>query len=125
MKVKTYFKCGCSDQERYECGGLGAERCIDAYPCNYAKAMLCRARHDGVEDFIFPTRVNPLDTDGLEEEAIRIIKEANIDELRLYVTGLSVALVAVINACRKLNVELVLFHYNSDSGGYFIQTVRP
>lgn len=47
-----------------------------------------------------------------------------IEELTLYVTGLTVALVAVINACRGFNVKLTLMHYDRESGTYYPQEVR-
>lgn len=43
--------------------------------------------------------------------------------LRLYVTGLSVALVAVLNACRGLGITVELLHYDRESGSYYSQEV--
>lgn len=44
-------------------------------------------------------------------------------DLVLYVTGLSVALVAVINACIRVGIGLTLMHYNRDTGNYYPQDV--
>lgn len=43
--------------------------------------------------------------------------------LNLYVPGLSVALVAVINACLKNKYSITLYHYNQETGEYFSQAV--
>lgn len=43
--------------------------------------------------------------------------------INLYVTGLTVALVAVLNVCRREGVTVTLWHYNRDTGKYFPQSV--
>ena len=59
--------------------------------------MLCESRHEmPVEKAVFPNTINPLDIEGMEAVAEDAI--SNISHLILYVTGLTVALVAVINA---------------------------
>lgn len=45
-------------------------------------------------------------------------------DLVLYVTGLTVATVAVINVCRGLGVSLTLMHYDQSAGDYYPQGVR-
>ena len=52
-----------------------------------------------------------------------IDNDADSTELRLTVTGLTVTLVAVINMCIKLDIDLVLLHYDRDTNNYFEQTV--
>ena len=47
----------------------------------------------------------------------------NNPRLRLYVTGLSVALVAALNACRGLGITVELLHYDRESGSYYSQEV--
>ena len=67
------------------------------------RMVLCKGRHDmpsEVQEAIFDCEVNPLDPNGLLREVIQSKKLENIDCLILYVTGLTVALVAVMNACK-------------------------
>lgn len=85
---------------------------------------LCEGRHempDCVEGYIYPQTLNPLDVSGLEEQAFDILW--NVGELDLYVTELTVALVAVINVCRRMGILLTLFHYNREEGKYYEQEV--
>ena len=86
---------------------------------------LCEARHEMpacVEGSVYPQNINPLDLEGLHKQAVKACK--GISELTLYVTGLTVALVSVINACNKLGVNLTLMHYNSATGDYYAQKVQ-
>lgn len=86
--------------------------------------VLCAARHEMPENdgAIFGTEVNPLDISTLDRIAEERVE--GLSELTLYITGLSVALVAVINACHKYNVVLTLMHYDRSSGCYYPQKVR-
>lgn len=43
--------------------------------------------------------------------------------LVLYVTGLTVALVAVINACMRVGISITLMHFNRETGDYYPQDV--
>lgn len=43
--------------------------------------------------------------------------------LVLYVTGLSVALVSVINVCMRVGISLTLMHFNRATGDYYPQGV--
>jgi hypothetical protein len=110
--------------------------------------VLCAGRHEmpANDGAIFPGEINPLDVAGLEVQARKRLLEmfpewkqgygslpnqicptdilvAVRGELRLYVTGLSVALVAVINACRWMGVDLTLLHFDRESGEYYPQMV--
>lgn len=101
------------------------------------KVSLCLGRHNmpvAVDGSIFPTKVDPLNVNGLEKEAFYKIHEliANncVEELHLYVTGLSVALLAVINAwktykkCATNNrTRLVCFHYDYEANMYYEQHI--
>ena len=85
---------------------------------------LCQARHEmpaEVVGSIFNQEVNPLDVQGLEKIALERVK--GINSLTLYVTGLTVALVATLNACKKAGVKVVLMHYNRDNNCYYPQEV--
>lgn len=86
---------------------------------------LCEGRHempDAVEGAIFGNSVDPLDVDGLEKIASE--KLAGVQHLRLYVTGLTVALVAVINVCHEKCIKLTLMHFDRGSGNYYQQMVK-
>lgn len=85
---------------------------------------LCKGRHStpATDGAIFETEINPLDVNLLETIAEGKLK--GLSELTLYVTGLSVALVAVINACHKGNVKLTLMHYNKETEKYYPQEVK-
>lgn len=87
---------------------------------------LCHCRHsipEAVDGSIFDTEVDPTDVYGLEEHAMNVLKSLQIEHLNLYVTGLTVALVAVLNAARKLGVAVMLYHYDRTSGSYYSQEV--
>lgn len=92
------------------------------------KVGLCKGRHEipEVDNYIFPETVNPLDVEGLEKQAgeyfNRLAKGSGGVSVDLYVTGLTVALVAAINAAWG-NIDLRLFHYDRDSGTYYPQRV--
>ena len=85
---------------------------------------LCKGRHEidaAVDGAVFPNELDPLDI--LTMDAIASESIGEIDELDLYVTGLSVALVSVINHCHDKGVKLTLFHYDRNSGMYYSQPV--
>lgn len=89
---------------------------------------LCEGRHQipAVEKYIFPAEVDPLDISGLEKTVEEVLKPRPFgcwpeDPVYLYVTGLTVALVAVINVCYRYGIELCLWHYNRDTGEYYPQ----
>lgn len=89
------------------------------------KMELCKGRHEipeAKDGAIFENAVDPLDVDGLEREASSVLDD--VRELVLYVTGLTVALVAVINVCKEKRIDLTLMHYDRESGDYYPQKVR-
>ncbi len=110
--------------------------------------VLCAGRHDvpANDGAIFPGEVNLLDPVKLATQArerlLELFPETKVrvespfnaasyvdvpvyyrGKLRLYVTGLSVALVAALNACRVLGIDVELLHYDRASGGYYGQEV--
>lgn len=97
------------------------------------RIALCEGRHEipqAEHGYLFAdgeiadvTDVKKLETLAIEKvDRLRPVgKKLTID---LYVTGLSVALVAAINACAALDVPLCLWHYNRDTGDYFPQVVK-
>ena len=111
------------------------------------KMGLCQGRHDipDVDGYIFQREINPLDTVGAEtaacERLLSLYPEVTTStsclpnqadytdipvyirgHLDLYVTGLTMALVAALNACRKLGIVVTLYHYDRE-GGYYPQIV--
>ncbi len=67
---------------------------------------------------------DPTDVDGLEEVAEEFFRNLIPNcLLKLYVTGLSVALIAAINAASKyINIRnIVLMHYDSKTNTYYPQ----
>ena len=89
---------------------------------------LCEGRHaiPQVKDgYFFPSEVNPTDIDGLWDIACnKLLPYSNENiAINLYVTGLTVALVTVINICMSRKINLTLYHYNRDTNDYFPQEV--
>lgn len=87
---------------------------------------LCKGRHStpATDGAIFETEVNPLDVTALESEAKEKLANLNITKLNLYVTGLTVALIAVLNATRELNIKVTLWHFDRETGKYYSQEVK-
>lgn len=111
------------------------------------KAGLIRGRHElPVDDYIFDTIDDITDVNVLTNTAanklLQMFPHAVITtaclpnqadytdipvfcrgQLGLYVTGLTVALVAVLNAARQLGVRVILYHYDNSTLDYFTQDV--
>lgn len=91
-----------------------------------ASMELCKGRHftPATDGAIFETEVNPLDTAELEQTAKTRLQSLDIKKLNLYVTGLTVALIAVLNATKELNIKVTLWHFDRESNEYYKQEVR-
>ena len=96
----------------------------------YAHIGLCEGRHeitrdDGkpLTDFIFPQIVeNPLDFHSNFETACGALER--FLEVKLYITGLTPCLTATLLAAEKAGIdELILMHYDRESGKYIPQDV--
>lgn len=89
------------------------------------KLGLCKGRHDipQVERYVFDTIDDPTDVGYLHNVAYDVIAGLDTNKIHLYVTGLTVALVEVINVCRELECELTLYHFDRDTNSYFPQNV--
>lgn len=92
---------------------------------------LCESRHEmpgEVEGAIFQNTVDPTDLLTLRLQCARSLKSAVTDKgikyLCVYVTGLTVALVEVINWCIEHHVQCVFMHYDKNTGKYFPQDLR-
>lgn len=84
---------------------------------------LCKGRHTTpAENAIFSNSVNPTDVDALFDEAWGKIPE-DCDALDVYVTGLTVAMLAVVKVCEARQIDLTAYHFDRDSGKYYSQLV--
>lgn len=86
---------------------------------------LCEGRHaipQAEDGAIFGNNLNPLDLAGMEATAEEKLMDVQV--LNLYVTGLTVALVTVINVCHNKGIDLTLWHFDRESGEYYSQKVR-
>lgn len=66
---------------------------------------------------------DPTDVKGLEKYALKKLLDLDIRYLNLYVTGLTVALIASLNACKKLDIKVTLWHFDRETDTYFSQEV--
>lgn len=84
--------------------------------------QLCAGRHmiPGDPPSIFPAVVDPTDVDGLYATAAAAIP-GDADAVMLYVTGLTVATLAVVKVCKDRGIPLTCLHFDKDSGSYFPQ----
>ena len=83
---------------------------------------LCENRHESsveLDGYIFPQVLDVKDFDKMKD--IIFEKLINCKKLNLYVTGLTVALVEVYGFCVHNNIPLTLYHYDRETGGYYIQ----
>lgn len=102
------------------------------------KFLLCKARHshpeiDGLKSIFGNTIEDPTDFNGMMETVNAVFQEEKLGGRRdkeeeevniiLYVTGLTAAVVAVINYCSYHAYNLTLMHYDVKSGKYLPQEV--
>ena len=91
----------------------------------YVKGLI-QGRHEisEVKDYIFTNTLDPADRQGirsLAQKSLEFLSKG--DNLTVYVTGLTVALVEVINICHEKGVRLTLMHFDRETGTYFPQDV--
>jgi hypothetical protein len=89
-----------------------------------ARYALCDGRHpipDAWDGSIYGTEVDPLAVEELQAQAVEKLR--GLKKVTIYVTGLTVALIAALNAARELGVEVTLYHYDRESGDYYPQKV--
>lgn len=72
-------------------------------------------RHES--GFLFPF----VNWDGEDSEPLQLDPDLTIN---IYVTGLTVALIAALNVCRHEGLKVTIYHYDRESGEYFPQEVR-
>lgn len=84
---------------------------------------LCEGRHPWpVKEGIFPRTVEHINDVQLEDIAERRIP-SDCARLAIYVSGLAIALLAVVKVCAKRGITLTAYHYNPKSGVYYRQDV--
>ena len=98
----------------------------------YISLGLIKGRHKikEVSDYICNKQIEDVtDVYGITmyvEQRVAEIVNSNkfkISHIYLYVTGLTVALVAAINAIRRRGIRLTLMHYDRETAMYFSQEV--
>ena len=85
---------------------------------------LFQGRHpmpDEVTGAVLKFVKDPTDLKDITEQVHYSLKDCN--ELILYTTGLSVALVAVINYCEFNRIPLTVMHHDKVSNTYFPQEI--
>lgn len=101
-------------------------------PAGYSRGVaitgLCEGRHEipGVRHYIFGEIENPMDFEDLEYRAATWLEEAikaEVDIVKLYVTGLTPALTSVIKMCAIRHLTLKLMHYDRETDSYKEQYV--
>ena len=89
------------------------------------KLGLIKGRHEipQVEGrYIFIEDLNPTDVKEAEGKAYSVL--AGIKAVyNLYVTGLTMALIAVLNAAKSHGMSVTLYHFDRETGEYFPQEV--
>lgn len=81
---------------------------------------LAKGRHQisflADKEYIFSDPISdPSDYEWMESHAYEILeayKKNGLDKLELVVTGLTPACIAVVKACKKLDLHLDLWHFN-------------
>ena len=87
------------------------------------KMVLCKLRHkhpviDELES-IFPVEIDPFDFMSMAQTVSE--KLAYVEELELYVTGLTPALASVLNYCTLHAIPCALWHFNKLTDTYVRQ----
>lgn len=94
---------------------------------NDVTLVLCRGERykmrDTVDGAIFNETIDPTHVDVLEQEAYLNLLHLGVKHLNLYVTWLPVALIAVLNAAKKLDISVTLYHYDRETNTYYTQDV--
>lgn len=64
------------------------------------------------------------DPDMLEEEALLKLREMQVTRLNLYITGLTIAVLAILNACKELGITVITWHYDRDFKNYYAYPMK-
>jgi len=91
---------------------------------------LFKGRHDlPVENYVFTEEVDPTDVNTIDSIAgkyfgvLRHNFDIDIHTINIYVTGLTVGLIAAIKGAKNSfpNAKIYAWHYNRETGDYFKQ----
>lgn len=95
------------------------------------KVAVCKGRHDipqATDGAIFEQTITEMNTAGLFAKASeRLIRDYELitgDMVHLYVTGLTMATLAVVNVCHSVGIQLVCHHYDKETGKYIPQLMH-
>ena len=83
-----------------------------------------KGRHEikKVQEYVFESIPDPTDVKGTERMAYdRLSNLKRPCKIELYVTGLTMAVISVINAASALAVPITLMHYDRETRNYFPQ----
>lgn len=84
---------------------------------------LCKGRHVTPADMaVFENTLDPTDVDGLYSAAWDAIPE-DCEALDIYVTGLTVAMLAVVKVCEQRQIDLTAWHYDRNADQYYPQEI--
>ena len=92
------------------------------------RVAVCKGRHEilqATDGAIFEQTITEMDPFSLLLEASkRLFSDFALhsgDRVDLYVTGLTMATLAIVNACHSADIELVCYHYDRETGKYIQQ----
>lgn len=106
--------------------GIGEEQGLDYWPVEadkVGKFELCKGRHQTpANEAIFENTINPTNIRKLDYVAWQKIHR--YEAIELYVTGMTPALIAVLNIAAREHISVVLWHYDRETGEYFSQVVE-
>jgi hypothetical protein len=82
-----------------------------------------------VQEYVINEEIEDVtDVDSIQKKVNKYFEEniANVDdkvELILYVTGLTLVVLAIVNACKKYGCDLVCMHYDRENDCYIGQKI--
>lgn len=89
-----------------------------------------KGRHSlPVTDYVFNEEIKDVtDVEKIQQDVdyyFNELSETCKDKIQiiLYITGLTVVTLSIVKACKRLDYELVVMHFDRDSNSYFGQKV--
>lgn len=92
------------------------------------KIDVCKGRHEMPCDmYVFDSIEDPTNVEEIEKEAKTFFYKnffnEGVKKFKIYVTGLTVALIAVMKAADRYCDSIVLMHYDTKTGKYYSQEI--
>lgn len=92
------------------------------------KIGVCKGRHEMPCDmYVFDSIEDPTNVEKIEKEAKAFFYKnffnEGVKKFEIYVTGLTVALIAVMKAADRYCDNIVLMHYDIKTGKYYPQDI--